>query len=104
MIVAFDFDKVMDDIKIQIFAKKLISERNEVWVVTARKDNDYNHKIIDGVIKRIGLSKYNVIYCDEKPKYDFLQAINADLYIDNINNEFQIINNHTKTIPVLYAN
>jgi len=103
MIIAFDFDKTLDDLRIQILCKKLVSERNEVWVVTARKDNDYNNSILKPVLDRVMLSKYNVIYCNDKPKADMLKMLNADIYIDNINDEFEIISNHSNTIPLLWS-
>ena len=103
MVVAFDFDKTLDDVRIQILCKKLIAERNEVWVVTARKDNEHNNGVLKPVLDRLRLSKYNVIYCNEKPKFEMLKMLNADIYIDNISDEFDIISNHTNTIPLLWS-
>lgn len=103
MIVAFDFDGVITDIRIQRLVRKLRKENNEVWIVTATRDNGYNKKIVQPVLDRIGLSEYQVIYVDEKPKWEYLKGINADLYIDNIPKELEIINNCTSTIALLWS-
>lgn len=102
MIIALDFDGVADKKQIQALARKFVKGRNEVWIVTMRRDNEYNRNILSPVLNSIGLTHHNVIYTDEKPKYEFLQMINADLYIDNESNEFGTILNHTNTIPVLF--
>lgn len=102
MIVVFDFDGVADKPRIHRLVRKFIIEKNEVWIMTMRSDNEYNRSILFPILKKIGLSPASVIYTNEKPKIEFLQAINADLYIDNIGKEFQDIKNHTNTIPVLY--
>lgn len=103
MIIAFDFDKTLDDGRIQQLCKKLRKENNEVWIVTARKDNEYNKNIMKTVMDKLFISFSNVIFCNEKSKLEFLQMINADIYIDNISDEFQSISNHTNTIPLLWS-
>lgn len=103
MTIAFDFDGTLDDKRMQDFALKLKRSDIEIWIVTMRRDNEFNNNILKPVLNRLGLSKYNVVFCDEKPKWEFLKAINADLYIDNITDEFEIIKNHTNTIPLLWV-
>ncbi len=102
MVIAFDFDGTIDDIRLQNLANKMKFEKNEVWVVTARRYTKYNADLIKPVLNKIGLTNYQVIYCDDKPKWELLQSINADIYIDNISSEFDIIKNHTNTIPLLW--
>ena len=41
MVVAFDCDGVFDDARIQLLAKKMKREGNEIWIVTARKVIQY---------------------------------------------------------------
>ncbi len=98
-VIAFDFDGVLDDPKMQKFCRKLKSEGNEIWIVTARSDNDFNKSKI---LNKIGISEYMVLYAGNKSKVPLLESITADLYIDNITKEFFDIQNHTKTIPVLF--
>lgn len=103
MVYAFDFDKTLDDTMMQGLATKLRKQCNEIWVVTMRSDNEFNNKLIKPVLDKLGLSKYSVIFCNNKPKWEYLQGINADIYIDNITDEFEIIKNHTNTIPLLWV-
>ena len=102
MVVAFDFDKTLSDVRIQRLAQKLIREKNEVWVVTMRRDDAFNNNFMKPVLDKLSLSKYRVIFCDNKPKFEMIQMINADIYIDNISDEFEDIKNHTHAIPLLW--
>ena len=100
--ICFDFDSTFTDLRIQTLAKKLIRERNEVWIVTARKENEYNKKIVLNLATKVGLSEHSIIYANEKPKFELLRAINADVYIDNISDEFDKIKNYSNTVPLLW--
>ena len=102
MIYAFDFDGTLDDYYVQKFCTKLMRSGHEVWVVTMRNDNDFNWVVMKPVLDKIKLSKSSVIFCNEKPKADFSQAINADVYIDNIDDEFDEIKSKTTAIPLLW--
>lgn len=101
-VIAFDFDGVMSSFKMQKFARKLMTEGNEIWIVTARSDNAFNRNKLKTILDNINLSENRVIFADDKPKIQYLSGINADLYVDNNSHEFYEINNYTKTIPVLY--
>jgi hypothetical protein len=104
MVIAFDFDRVISDKRIQDLAKKMRSCKIETWVITMRKDNVFNRNVVYESIKNAGIGFGNVIFCNEKPKEEMLQMINADIYIDNISDEFESIINHTNTIPLLWLN
>ena len=104
MIVALDFDKTLDDERLHRLIKKMRKENNEIWVVTMRKDNEFNRNKLKPVLDKMFLCFGNVIFCDEKPKEEMLQMLNADIYIDNVNDEFQSITEHTNTIPLLWLN
>lgn len=67
-----------------------------------RKDNEVNRKTVLAVIGKLPLTIHNVIFCGSKPKLEMLQMINADIYIDNINNEFLDILSNSNTIPLLF--
>lgn len=102
MIVALDFDKTFDDVRLHGLIKKMRKENNEIWIVTMRKDNEFNRNKIKPFLDKMFLSFGNVIFCDEKPKEEMLQMINADIYIDNISNEFESIMMNTNVIPLLF--
>ena len=101
MVVAFDYDSTLSDERIQKLAKKM-RQGNELWIVTMRSGNDFNRGILKPVLNKLGLTEHNVIFCNEKPKWEYLKGINADIYIDNITDEFEIILNNTNTIPLLW--
>lgn len=102
MIVAFDFDGVLSDIQMQGLAVKMRREANEIWIVTARSEKEFNKNVLKPVLHKLFLTEYNVIFCNDKPKWELLKGINADIYIDNINDEFEIIKQHTNIIPLLF--
>ncbi len=102
MIIAFDFDGVLSEKGIQRLAIKMRRERNEIWIVTMRKCNDFSNKELKPVLDKLGLTEYNVIFCNEQPKWELLKGINADIYIDNINDEFETLKEHTNIIPLLF--
>ena len=103
MVYAFDFDGVLDNVLIQEFAIKLRRQGHDIWVVTMRSDNEFNNEKLKPVLTKLGLSKYSVIFCSDKPKWEYLQGINADVYIDNIADEFEILKNHTNVVPLLWV-
>jgi 5'(3')-deoxyribonucleotidase len=103
MNLCLDFDGVLSERMMQNFVKKCM-KGNEVWIVTARKDNEHCRKVMKPVLDKLGLSFASVIFCNGKPKKDILVGINADLYIDNETIELSDINEHTNTIALLWYN
>lgn len=103
MVYAFDFDGVLDGKKMQRLASKLRQQRNEVWLVTMRRENEFNKNILKPILDKLGLTEYNVIYCNDKPKWELLLGINADIYIDNIADEFEVLKEYTNVVPLLWV-
>lgn len=101
MIVAIDFDGVLDQYRVQQFAKKLIAEKNEVWVVTKRREGKHNADL-QQVLKEIRLPEMMVVYTNGKDKAKLIMGLNADLYIDNETAEFEHINNHSNILALPY--
>lgn len=104
MIVAFDYDGVLANYKILNLAKTMMKEGHEIWVVTMRRENEHNKKVMEESLKNINLTTYNVIFCNDNPKFEIIKMLNADIYIDNISDEFEDILNYTKTVPLLWLN
>jgi hypothetical protein len=101
MVYAIDFDGVLSDVRMQQVTKRLISERNEVWVITKRRKNEKNEDL-QLVLDKIKLPIFKVIFTERKAKSEFLKAINADFFIDNNDEEFAEINHFTSIIPLKY--
>lgn len=102
MTVCFDFDGTISEEGLQRLAIKMKREKNEIYVVTMRRDNEFNRGILKPVLNKIGLTEFNVIFCNDKPKWELLKGINADIYIDNVSNEFDVLKSHTNVIPLLF--
>lgn len=103
-VIALDWDGVCSTDSIQRLARKLSREHNEIWIITMRRESDYNLKEMMPALAKIGLSAGSIIFCNNKPKWELLKAFNVDIYIDNITDEFGIINEQTNTVPLLYKN
>ena len=103
-IIAFDFDETLSTSRLQVLAKKLRKEKNELWIITARTDNDFNKDYLRPILKSLFIPECNVIYCSHNPKLEMIKMVNPDIYIDNITDEFEDILNHTNTIPLLWLN
>lgn len=104
MVIAFDFDSTITNKQVQKLANKFVSQGNEIWIVTARRDNDYNVNTMLSELKGVKITNHQFLFSNSKPKYEILKDINADLYIDNITDEFEMIQRHTNTIPLLFTN
>lgn len=104
MVIAVDFDETLTDKRIERLILKFSEQGNEVWVVTARRDNEFSRSALLPVLKRLKLTIFNVMFCNGKPKIDFLEAIGADMYIDNEYYEFEAIASNTETVPLLWQN
>jgi hypothetical protein len=63
MVISFDFDGTLDYKVLQRLAIKLRKEKNEIWIVTARRDNEYNRKAIQPILDSLSLTHQNIIYC-----------------------------------------
>lgn len=101
--IVFDFDKVLSEDIVQRFARKMINGGNDIWVCTARRGNDFNKQELAKSLKSAGITEHQVIYCNGKAKWEILKGINADIYIDNIEDEFSDIKSRTNCIPLLYS-
>lgn len=101
MVICIDFDGVLDQYKVQQFAKKLVAEKNEVWVVTKRREGRHNEDL-QRVLQAIRLAPTAVVYTDGKDKAKVVMGLNADLYIDNETAEFYHINNHSNVLALPY--
>lgn len=101
MVIAFDFDGVLSNYKIQYFAKKCLKKGIEIWVLTARRSGEHNKDLHD-ILNKLGLPLSNTVFTNGKDKIDILKGINADLIIEDNISEFESIKNYTDTIPLLF--
>ena len=81
MKVSFDFDNTLSKNEVQDFAKSLISKNIEVWIVTARYDDDNYFKVwyrngsnstLYEVVDRLGISRDKIVFMNMESKSNFL--------------------------------
>ena len=81
MKVSFDFDNTLSKNEVQDFAKSLISKNIEVWIVTARYDDDNYFKVwyrngsnstLYEVADRLGISRDKIVFMNMESKSNFL--------------------------------
>lgn len=54
MVYAFDYDSTITDTLLQQFAIKLRKQKNDIWIVTMRSDNDFNNSVMKPVLDKLG--------------------------------------------------
>ena len=102
MIIGVDYDDTLSDLKVAAFVKKAIKEKNEIWVITARGENDTLKDWILRELQKIGIHSSKVIFTNRRGKLEAIKALNLDLYIDNNSMEFYLINNQTNALAVQF--
>lgn len=121
--ISFDFDGCLDRKVVQDFARSLILDGHDVWIVTTRLDDDttimnakeLNPDLTDGdleifkdtnesvfkVAKEIGIPKDKIIFTNHTWKHEFLEKNPGfHFHFDDVWKEHKLIQKHTKTIPL----
>lgn len=96
MKVAFDFDGTLEQREVQEYAKQLIEEGVEVWVVTTRWDENHKHKYplnatLDDlweVVDRLGIPRWRVRFTCMKWKHEYLNGTNFVWHLDDNEEEY----------------
>lgn len=92
MKVSFDFDNTLSKTEVQDFAKSLISKNIEVWIVTARYDDDNYHKVwykygsnisLYDVANRLGISRDRIKFMNMESKSKFLNGKGFIWHLDD---------------------
>ena len=94
MKVSFDFDATLSRKDVQKFAKELVDNGIEVWIVTSRFDDEtgtqknwhwikgQNEKLFI-VAKECGIKLENIHFTCMEPKIDFLKGKEFTLHLDD---------------------
>jgi hypothetical protein len=102
MTYAIDFDGVLTNTKMQFFVRKLIAERNDVWIVTKRRDGEHNVDLFK-VCDFIKLPTFKIIFTNNKYKAEFLVGLNVDVFIDNETDEFEYLMRYSNVVPLNFT-
>lgn len=91
--VSFDFDGTLQTEDVQAYAKTLIEEGYEVWVVTTRYDENHQHKYVAipdannddlwEVVDRLGIPRYRVRFTCMEWKYTYLNGTKFVWHLDD---------------------
>ena len=92
--VSFDFDGTLSRKDVQKFAKELVEEGHEVWIVTSRFSNEavaekgwywireQNAKLFE-VADECGINRENIHFTNQNPKVIFLKDKDFLFHLDD---------------------
>ena len=98
MKVSFDFDSTLDRPSVQDFAKELVNDGVEVWIVTSRCTTEYatekgwhwvdkqNRKLFR-VADNIGIKQEHIIFTNHVSKSEFIKGKDFIFHLDDDSDE-----------------
>lgn len=106
MKVSFDFDGTLTRPDVQRYAKRLIENNVEVYIVTARLSNNeapskrWNDDLYQ-IVDHIGLNRENIKFCGMSDKYHFFKDKDFIFHLDDDSIEVEFINEYTKAKGIM---
>lgn len=110
MKVSFDFDSTLDKLSVQEYAKELLNRGFEVWICTSRLEPRFAPNLTWNddlflVSDSLGINRENIIFCNHKNKYLFLNNKGFLFHVDDDNIELSILRSYSDVIPIfLFGN
>ena len=97
MKVSFDFDSTLDRKEVQRFAKELVAEGHEVWIITSRRSNEdaalldpwikdrviRSNKKLFRVADNIGIKREHIIFCNFAVKLNSIAGQGFAFHLDD---------------------
>lgn len=107
--VSFDFDETLSRKEVQEYAKELVNQGIEVWVVTTRWDENHKHKYdlnptLDDlweVVDRLGIPKHHVRFTCMEWKHTYLNGTNFIWHLDDNPSEFSAAKINGCNVPMI---
>ena len=106
MKVSFDFDSTLTIDTVQDFARKLVEDGHEVWIVTQRfefKDssgNSVNNKWVFEIAEEVGIKRENIHFCNMRDKFHFFIDKDFLFHLDDDIIDLDFIRTETNVFPV----
>lgn len=109
MKVSFDFDGTLQQEVVQEYAKALIDQGVEVWVVTTRWDENHKHKYISSpniddlweVVDRLGIPRDHVRFTCMEWKWKYLDGTHFSFHLDDNEMEFEEARLNGCSVPMV---
>lgn len=99
--ISFDFDETLDRFDVQDFAKQLKKAGHDLWIVTARVENDHWNRDLFEISDNLFIPRKQIIYTPNDWKYRFFRRKNGFwLHLDDDIREVDQINSNTETPAV----
>lgn len=106
--VSFDYDGTLGELHVQIYAKELIKRGVEVWIVTARPDdnhpNCWGNSDIYKVANSLNIPTHRIVFTNLKPKYEYFIDNSFMWHLDDREVELKGINTYTEVPAISVLN
>ena len=113
MKVTFDFDGTLSNPEVQEFAKNLVNIGLDVWIITARVDNEIaiengwhwivrQNKRVFEISEKCGIKSENIIFTSMYDKIEFIEGNEFIFHLDDDNYEIELINNNSDNCVGIY--
>jgi len=106
MKVSFDFDSTLSIDIVEQYAKELIEQGHEIWIVTSRfkyfdkSRNKVNNSDLYEVADRIGIKEDHIHFCEMENKSEFLKDKEFLWHLDDDAIELSFIRTDTTVFPI----
>lgn len=109
MKVSFDFDGTLQLEEVQEYAKQLILNGHDVWVVTTRWDENHRHRYFDNptlddlwsVVDNLGIPRWKVRFTCMEWKYTYLDKTQFVWHLDDNPDEIKHARINQCSVPIM---
>jgi len=97
--ISFDMDSTASQSVVQEFAKFLIKEGHEIWIVTSRMDKQEWNKDLYRIANEMGIPRTRIYFTNGDYKWKFFKDKDFAFHFDDDFMEIQMAKeNHCKTL------
>jgi hypothetical protein len=105
--VSFDFDDCLDQEEVQLYCEELIERGIEVWVCTARMDNEYGNPNWNDdlwfMCQKLGIPITNTILTNGNHKSLYLTDKDFIWHLDDMYSNIEDLGLRSDCEPILYV-
>lgn len=109
MKVSFDFDGTLEFENVQKYAKELLDQGHEVWIVTTRWDENHRHRYFHKptlddlwtVVDQLGIPRWRVRFTCMEWKYTYLNGTQFVWHLDDNEEEFKQAKSNDCNVPMI---